>query len=54
VCLGEIGCAVLGQFEWVWGSDCVMFVGQFCMGLGDWFNAVCGRIWYAFGEVSVC
>ena len=34
---------------WFWGSEFVLFVGQFGVGLGEWVCAVCGIVWGGFG-----
>jgi len=28
-------CSVCDSFVWVWGSECVLFVGEFVVGLGE-------------------
>jgi len=28
-------CCLWDSLEWVWGSECVLFVGQFGVGLGE-------------------
>jgi len=32
---GVSECCVWDCLEWVWGSECVLCVGQFCVGLGE-------------------
>ena len=38
----------------VWGSEFVLCVGQFCVGLGECVCAVCGTVWGGFVGVSLC
>jgi len=59
---------VLDSLVWVCGSEsvlcvgefgvglwmCVLCVGQFGMGLWERGCAVCGTVWCGFGGVSVC
>ena len=48
-------CAVCGK---VWcgfvGSECVLSVGKFGVGLGELVCAACGTDWCGFVGVSVC
>ena len=41
-------------FSVVWRSVCLLFVGQFGVGLGDRFCALCGAVSLVFGGVGVC
>jgi len=45
---------VWDSMVWVWGSECVLCVGQFGAGLGEWVRVVCGIVWCGFGGVGVC
>ena len=47
-------CCVSNSLEWVWGSECVLCVGQFGAGLGEGVCVVCGTVWSGFRGVSVC
>jgi len=49
-------CCVWERLVWVWGSECVLCVGQFGVGLGECVFVVCGRVSCGFGELlcSVC
>ena len=46
---GVILCCVWDSLVWFWGSEFVLFVGQFGVGLGEWVCAVCGIVWGGFG-----
>ena len=46
-------CCVWESFVWVWGSEFVLCVGQFCVGLWELVCAVCGKVLCGFGGVSV-
>jgi len=35
-------CCVWDRFVWVWGSECLLCVGQFYVGLGEGLWVVCG------------
>jgi len=42
------------QFLWVWGRECLLFVGEFGVGLWEWVCVVCGRVWFGFVGLNVC
>jgi len=46
-------CCVWNSLVWVCGSECVLCVGQFGVGLWRIFFAVCGTVWRGFVGVSV-
>ena len=39
---------------WVCGSECVLCVGEFGVGLLECVCAVCGRVWCGFVGMSLC
>jgi len=39
---------------WVCGSECVLCVGQFGVGLWERGCVVCGTVWCGVGGVRVC
>ena len=47
-------CCVWDSLVWVCGSECVLCVGQFGVGLWERECALCGTVWCGFGGVSVC
>ena len=42
------------RLVWVWGSEILLCVGQFGVGLWEWLCTVCGTVWCGFVGVSVC
>jgi len=47
-------CCVWDSFVWVLGCECVLCVGQFGVGFGEWVCVVCGTVLCGFGGVSMC
>jgi len=47
-------CCVWDSLVWVCGSECVLLVGQFGVGLWEWVCAACGTVWCGFVGVGVC
>ena len=47
-------CCVWDCLLWVCGSEFVLCVGKFGVGLWELVCAVCGRVWCGFVGVSVC
>ena len=47
-------CCVWESLVWVCGSECVLCVGQYGVGLWERVCAVCRTVWYGFVGVSVC
>jgi len=47
-------CCVWDSLGRVWGSDFVLCVGAFGVGLGECVCAVCGRVWAGLGELDFC
>jgi len=46
-------CCVWDSLLWVWGSECLLCVGEFGAGLVDCVFAVCGRVWGVFGGMCL-
>jgi len=46
-------CCVWERLVWVWGSECVLCVGQFGVGLGECVFVVCLRVSCGFGGVTL-
>jgi len=41
-------CCVWYRLVWVWGSDCVLCLVQFGVGLWERVFVVCGKVWCGF------
>jgi len=54
VFVGVSVCCVWDSLVRVCGSECVLCVGQFGVGLWGCVFAVCGRVWCGFVVLSLC